>query len=130
MVIPSRRQSADRVRVPGRRGASKIGCLFFLLIVSAVLYFGVNAFEKYYAYLQYKDAMAQEIRFRSFLPNDRIKANLRAIADSLGLPEDAGVVTITRQSGQMTIESHYEELIELPGYKKEVHFEPRAVGNY
>ena len=113
-----------------RRGASKIGCLFVLLLVSAVLYFGVNSFEKYYLYLQYKDAMQQEIRFRSFLPDARIRANLRAIADSLGLPEDAGVVSISRSNGQITIEAHYEELLELPGYKKEVHFEPRAVGNY
>jgi hypothetical protein len=116
--------------VVNRRGAGKIGCLFTLLVVSAALYFGVNAFEKYYLYLQYKDAMQQEIRFRSFLPDERIKANLRAVADSLGLPEDAGLVTITRDKGQITIESHYEELIELPGYKKEVHFEPRAVGTY
>jgi hypothetical protein len=130
VVTPSGRTPADALRGPNRRGAGKIGCLFSLLILSAVLYFGVNAFEKYYAYLQYKDAMQQEIRFRSFLPNDRIKANLRAVADSLGLPEDAGVVTITRERGQMTIEAHYEELIELPGFKREVHFEPRAVGTY
>jgi hypothetical protein len=116
--------------VVNRRGASKIGCLFSLLIVAAVLYFGVNAFEKYYLYLQYKDAMSQEIRFRSFLPDDKIKSNLRLVADSLGLPEDAGIVTVTRDRGTMTIESHYEELIELPGYKKEVHFEPKATGNY
>ena len=130
MVIPSRRAPADARRAPGRRGAGKIGCLLTLLIVAAVLYFGVNAFEKYYAYLQFKDAMAQEIRFRSFLPDERIKANLRAIADSLGLPEDAGIVTVTRNRGLMTIESHYEELIELPGYTKEVHFEPKAAGTY
>lgn len=113
-----------------RRGAGKIGCLFMLLLVSAVLYFGVNTFEKYYLYLQYKDAMQQEIRFRSFLPDAKIRSNLRAVADSLGLPEDAGIVTVTRSSGQITIEAHYEELIELPGYRKEVHFEPRATGNY
>lgn len=113
-----------------RHGATKLGCLVFLLLFSGVMYFGVNAGETYYRYLQYKDAMQQEVRFRSFLPNDKIKANLRAAADSLGLPEDAGLVTITRAGGQITIESHYEEIIDLPGFKKEVHFEPRAVGNY
>jgi hypothetical protein len=116
--------------VVNRPGASKMGCLLSLLIVAAVLYFGVNAFEKYYLYLQYKDAMAQEIRFRSFLPDEKIRDNLRSIADSLGLPEDAGIVTVKRDRGVMTIESHYEELIELPGYKKEVHFEPKASGTY
>jgi hypothetical protein len=124
------RTPIDASRAFKRRGASKMGCLFTLLIVAAVLYFGVNAFEKYYLYLQYKDAMAQEIRFRSFLPDTKIRENLRLIADSLGLPEDAGIVTVTRDRGVMTIESHYEELIELPGYKKEVHFEPKASGTY
>lgn len=113
-----------------RRGATKLGCLVFLLLFSAVMYFGVNAGEKYYQYLQFKDAMQQEIRFRSFLPNDKIKANLRSAADSLGLPEDAGLVTITRNGGQITIESHYEEIIDLPGFKREIHFEPRAVGTH
>ena len=130
MVTGSGRTPAARRRGPNRRGAGKLGCLLTLLIVAAALYFGVNAFEKYYVYLQFKDAMAQEIRFRSFLPDEKIKANLRAVADSLGLPEDAGIVTITRARGIMTIESHYEELIELPGYKKEVHFEPKAAGTY
>jgi hypothetical protein len=50
-----------------RAGASRFGCLLTLLIISAVLYFGVNAGEVYWRYLQYKDAMAQEVRFRSFL---------------------------------------------------------------
>ena len=113
-----------------RRGAGKVGCLLTLLIVAAALYFGVGAFEKYYAYLQYKDAMSQEIRFRSFLPDERIKENLRAVVDSLGLPEDAGIVTVKRDKGIITIEAHYEELFELPGYKKEIHFEPRAAGTY
>lgn len=130
MVTRSERTHTGASRAFNRRGAGKIGCLLSLLLVSAVLYFGVNAFEKYYLYLQYKDAMSQEIRFRSFLPNEKIKENLRAVADSLGLPEDAGVITITRDKGTMTIEAHYEELIELPGYKKEVHFEPRAAGTY
>lgn len=130
MVKRRERTPTDAPRHFNRRGASKIGCLFSLLIVSAVLYFGVNAFETYYLYWQYKDAMQQEIRFRSYLPNDKIRENLRAVVDSLGLPEDAGIVTIRREKGQITIEAHYEELIELPWYKREVHFEPRAVGTY
>lgn len=113
-----------------RRGSAKFGCLVYLLIVSAVLYFGVHAGEVYWRYLEYKDAMQQEVRFRSFLPNERIKANLMAAADSLGLPEDAGVVTVTRKDGRVTVEAHYEETIVLPGFKKEVHFEPRATGGY
>jgi hypothetical protein len=118
------------VVTPRRTGASRFGCLLTLLIISAVMYFGINAAEVYWRYLQYKDAMAQEVRFRSFLPNSRIRQNLANIADSLGLPEDAGVVTVTRERGRVTVEAHYEDWIELPGYRKEVHFEPRASSGY
>ena len=113
-----------------RAGASRFGCLLTLLIIAAVMYFGVNAGEVYWRYLQYKDAMAQEVRFRSFLPNKRIRENLARVADSLGLPEDAGVVTVTRARGRVTVEAHYEDVIELPGFRKEVHFEPRATAGY
>lgn len=113
-----------------RRGVTRFGCLVYLLIVAAILYFGVQAGEVYWRYLEYKDAMAQEVRFRSWMSNDRIKQNLANIADSLGLPEDAGVVTVTRKDGRVTVEAHYEEFIELPWYRKEVHFEPKATGGY
>jgi len=112
------------------RGNTKLGCLVYLLIVSAVLYFGVHAGEVYFRYLEYKDAMQQEVRFRSYLPNERIISNLMAVADSLGLPPDAGVVTVTRKDGRVTVEAHYEETIVLPGMRKEVHFEPKATGGY
>jgi hypothetical protein len=116
--------------MPRRVGATRFGCLVTLLIISAVLYFGVNAFEVYWRYLQYKEAMDHEVRFRSFLPNARIRENLAYIADSLGLPEDAGIVTVTRARGRVTVEAQYEDVIELPWYRKEVHFEPRASSGY
>jgi hypothetical protein len=102
----------------------------FLLLISAVLYFGVNIGEVYYRYFQYKELMAQEIRFRSDLADATIKRNLQAIADSLGLPEDAGAVVITRDRGRIEIESHYEETVDLPGFKRDIHFEPKASGTY
>lgn len=116
--------------MPRRAGAARFGCLLTLLIISAVMYFGINAGEVYWRYLQYKEAMDHEVRFRSFLPNSRIRENLANVADSLGLPEDAGVVTVTRANGRVTVEAHYEDWIELPGYRKEVHFEPRASSGY
>lgn len=113
-----------------RRGATKLGCLVFLLLFTAVMYFGVNVGEVYYRYYQYKDAMDQEIRFRSDYPNEKLRSNLRAVVDSLGLPEEAGIITITRDNGRITIESHYDETVDLPGFKRDIHFEPRAAGTY
>jgi hypothetical protein len=109
---------------------TKLGCLVTLLIMAAVVYFGIPAGEAYWRYLQYKDAMRQEVRFRSDLPDEQLKVRLKLIADSLGLPEDAGKVKIKREKRVITIEAHYEELIDLPMKKREIHFEPRAVGTY
>ena len=43
-----------------RRGASSIGCLFSLLVLAAVVYFGVNVGEVYWRYYQYRDDMVQD----------------------------------------------------------------------
>ena len=107
-----------------------MGCLFTLLIVAFVVYFGAGATEIYWRYLEFKDAMTAEARYRNKQPDAQIIARLKYVADSLGLPEDAGKVIIRRRGGEITIESHYEEYIELPGFTREWHFEPRAVGGF
>lgn len=113
-----------------RAGFTKGGCLFSLLVVAAVLYFGIPVGEMYFRNLKYQDAMKQELRFRSGLPNERIKRNLQIVADSLGLPEEAGAVTITRKDNRISVVADYEELIHLPGYVKAIRFRPRADDTY
>lgn len=113
-----------------RTGVTKLGCLFTLLILTAIVYFGLNAGEVYVRYLKYKDAMSQEIRFRGDLSDESIKGRLRAVADSLGLPPEAGRVTVTRERRIVTIQAEYVEEIELPGYRREIVFRPRAAGVY
>jgi len=116
--------------VRARRGMTKMGCLMTLLVLAAIGYFGANAGQTYWRFYQYQDAMEQEVRFRANQPIPQIRTRLRNIADSLGLPPDAGIVSVKKNGKQILIEAHYEETIELPGFKKEVHFEPRALGNY
>lgn len=116
--------------VIARRGAVTLGCLVWLLVIATTAYFGVGAAEKYIKYAKYKDAMAQELKFRAKLPDWQLRNRFKFIADSLGLPEDAGIVVITRQQGRIKVASHYEEIFDLPGFKKEVHFEPSASTTY
>lgn len=116
------------VTTPPRRGASSVGCLFTLLILAAVIYFGVNIGEVYWRYYEYQDAMQQEVRFAAHTPNDAIMTRLRAQADSLELPEAAGNVQIRRTQTMISIESEYYERIELPMYVREVRFNPHAEG--
>lgn len=114
--------------VTTRRGASSIGCLFGLLVLAAVAYFGVNVGEAYWRYYQFRDDIQQEVRFAGHNTNDAIVTRLRAAADSLGLPEAAGHVIIRRIRGVISIESLYNEPVELPGHVRELHFHPRAEG--
>ena len=114
--------------VTTRRGASSIGCLFGVLLLAAVVYFGVNVGEAYWRFYQFRDDMQVEARFAGHNTNDVILTRLRAAADSLGLPEAAGHVIIRRVRGIISIESSYDEPVELPGHVRELHFHPRAEG--
>ena len=116
--------------VTPRSGATKFGCLLYLLVVSAILYVGIPIGETYFRYQEYKDGMRQELRFRANLSNDKIKLHLKLQADSLGLPEEAGDVTVHRQGNEISVESEYDETIKIFGFKKVVHFVARAVDTY
>ena len=54
--------SAEQLVMP-RRGASSLGCLFTLLIVTAAVYFGVNVAEVYWRFYEYQDDMRSFARF-------------------------------------------------------------------
>ena len=114
--------------VKSRRGASSLGCLFTLLLVTAAVYFGINVAEVYWRFYQYEDDMRSMARFAANAPSDTIVARLRASADSLGLPRDAARVIVRRNDAKVILESDYYEHVELPGYIREIHFHPRAEG--
>jgi hypothetical protein len=114
--------------VKSRGGAGSLGCLFTLLIVAALVYFGINVGEGYWRFYQFQDDMRQEVRFAAHTQNDLILSRLRASADSLGLPDDAHAISLHRTEHLITIEAAYDERIELPGYARDVHFHPHAEG--
>ncbi len=115
-------------RLTSRRGASSLGCLFTLLIATAAVYFGVNVAEVYWRFYQYQDDMRSFARFGVNTPSDSIVSHLRASADSLGLPTDAGRVIVRRTDSGIVLESDYYERVELPGLVRDIHFHPRADG--
>jgi len=116
--------------VKRRTGATKAGCLIYLLAVAATLYFGIPAGEAYFRYQEYKDSMRQELRFRSNLPNEKIRAHLQLVADSLGLPPEAGDVTVHRDGNQITVEAQYDEVLKFPMFSKTLRFTARASDSY
>jgi hypothetical protein len=113
-----------------RAGITKAGCLFIALIIGAVGYVGITFGQVYFRYMKFKDAMGQEVRFRGDLADESIKARLQSVADSLGLPEEAGELTLKRERRVLTIESRYTEIVAFPGFRREIQFAPRAAGVY
>jgi len=118
--------------VRSRAGRSSLGCLVGLLLVVALIYFGVKVGEVYWRAYEFKDAMRQEARFAAQIPNERMLTHLRAIVDTLGLPEDATNIQITRSrdNHSIVIESEYDEMVELPLTVRPIHFKPRVEATY
>ncbi|HKW11846.1 MAG TPA: hypothetical protein VJO33_15790 [Gemmatimonadaceae bacterium] len=109
-------------------GRSSLGCLLALLIVAVAMYFGVNLGEAYWRFYEFQDAMAQEVRFANQIPDDRIKLHLSALADSLGLPEEATEITINRTKNDISVSAEYTERVQIPLYARQIRFNPRAQG--
>lgn len=105
-----------------RSGRTSLGCLFMLLIISAAGYFGYNIGRVYWRWYQFQDAMGQEARFAAHTDDDAIRLRLAAKADSLELPEGAQRVQIRRTDHTIFIWSDYIELVEFPGYVKDIDF--------
>ena len=113
-----------------RVGVAGAGCLIWLLVIAIVLYVGIPVGETYLRYAEYKDAMRQELRFRANLSNDKIRAHLATMADSLGLPEEAGDVVVTRNGNEVSVEAEYDEIVKVLGIRRSIHFKPSAVDTY
>ena len=110
-----------------RSGKSAYGCLIFVLLIGATLYFGFNIGNVYFRAYQFQDAMTQESRFAARNGNEIIIEHLRAQADSLELPEGAKKIQIRRKPNHIWSWSEYIETVEHPGMVKEIKFN-RHVG--
>lgn len=106
------------------RGASTLGCLFSLLVVVAVIYFGVNVGAPYLRYYQFRDAMQQQIRFAERKSDSEILSALRLKADSLSLPGSAQRINVRRTPSRIVIWSEYTETIDFPFVTREITYRP------
>ena len=116
--------------VKSRAGKGGLGGILTLVFVGAVSYFSWHIGTKYWNYYQYRDRMRQEARFAAHRGDPVIKKRLQVYADSLGLPESARKVTVRRRSGTIQIWAEYYEIIEFPGFVREVHFHPEVVATF
>jgi hypothetical protein len=101
-----------------------------LLLVVVVAYFGFNIGEVYFRFYRLKDAMVQEARFAQNRDDNSILIRLAAVADSLGLPDEAGRIIIQRDAASIVIRTSYTEHVELPLFVREFHFAPQVVRRF
>jgi hypothetical protein len=116
--------------VRARRGTSTLGCLFTLLILAAIGYFGAKLGEVYWRYLEFKNVMTEQARFASHFTDEQIRQKLVMSADSLGLPPEASLVTLDRTGHHISIGADYVETVELPLHVARINFSPRAEFDY
>jgi hypothetical protein len=116
--------------VKSRRGVSSLGCLLVLLVGAAAIYFGATIGENYFRFYQYQDSMHQEVRFAAHNSDALIVRHLRERADSLGLPDAAGDVTLVRDGRHITVDAEYYVHLQLPLISKDIRFDPHAEGDF
>jgi hypothetical protein len=116
--------------VTRRRGRANFGCLFAILLLVTVVYFGINVGEPYFRYYRFLDGMKQEARFSARFTDEQIQIRLAALADSLGLPEAAGRIRVRRASNRISLSSSYYERVELPLMVRDILFSPQAEWTY
>ena len=113
-----------------RRGRSRIGCLLTLLVVAAVGSFGFYYGRAFLDFVRFQDEMKSEAKFAIHSTDEEIKARIKALADSIGLPASAKRVTVRRGPHEIIIYSTYFINIELPLYAREFQFNPSATGKF
>lgn len=113
--------------VTARGGRGKLGCLLVLLVLASVIYFGADVGEIYFRYYRFNDAVQQEAQYGQVRNDDDIRRRLMALADSLGLPDEASrELVVQRSANRLVIATEYTEHIDVPFYKRDVRFTPNA----
>ncbi len=110
------------------RGATRTGCLFFVLVVVAVVYFGIPIAGMYIRYYRMENEMQTQARFAPSIDDGAIRRRLLQTIDDLGLPPEARRLRIRRTSRprEIIISTSWEETIVLPFYTRVQRFAPEV----
>ena len=109
-----------------RRGASTVGCLTSVLVLVAIVYYGINLGEVWWRYYTLKDRMNTAARFALTQTVDQINRQLQNEVTEIGLPSEARkfVIKKTEAPPSITISTQYKERVELPFLHRDITFKP------
>ncbi len=112
--------------VNNRRGSGRLGCLFSLLIVAVVCYYGIPMVRVYWDYYRLVDEMQANARFAETMTDEEILRRLRRTVDDLDLPAETKrfVIRRTKLPRSISIRTQYHEVLELPFHHKALVLRP------
>ena len=115
-------------RAHDRPGKTNLGCLFTLLILGAVAYYGAGAGASYLKYWQMLDEMKSQARFAPNMEDPVIRRRLVTKAQELELPNEATRFVIRRlaRPREIVITTRWQDSINLPFYVWVITFQPEA----
>ena len=110
----------------GRRGVSTTGCLFSLLVVAVVVYYGLNLGQVWWRYYELRDRMKTAARFANMATDAQIVSQLQGDALELSIPGTPlrFRVVRTEHPNAISISTSYEERVELPFIHRTISFKP------
>lgn len=111
-----------------QRGAGRTGCLLTLLVVVAVVYFGMPIAGTYVRYYRFKNEMQTQARFAPSIDDGTIRRRLLRAIDELGIPDTAKRMQIRRTSRprEIVISTEWPETIVLPFYSWVITLRPEV----
>jgi hypothetical protein len=110
----------------GEAGKIKLGCLFTLVCVVAIVYYGIDFLHVRFRYYQILDTVKTQATFASALDDITIRRRIVAKSDSLGLAlgDKDWTVRRTYSPRQIYISATYQDsvVLEFPGIRKVFYF--------
>ena len=109
-----------------KRGVTRIGCLFSVLMMVAVTYFGLPIAGMYVRYYRMENEMQTQARFAPSIDDGTIRRRLLQTIDNLRLPAQARQLRIRRiaRPREIIISTSWDETIVLPFYTRVHRFAP------
>ena len=110
------------------RGKSNKGCLFTLLLLAVVIYYGIGASGHLFKYVRLLDEMRTQARLATNIDNATIQRRLLGKIEELNLPPEARRLTVRRTARprEIVIRTSYPVAFELPFYVYVHTFNPEA----
>lgn len=97
-----------------QRGSGRIGFLFSLAVLGAVIFVGVKVVPVRIDAYQFRDVLREEARMGALRRND--EDMLRRIlnrAEELDIPLDRKNIAVRRSPGRIVVSARYEQAIDL-----------------